>query len=118
MKSHVPHNCSHNETLVVPVDVDRHRNTETVDGLIPYVQYWFQITAETHAGEGPAALLLCNTTQAGEKLLVLISDYKNSKLVTYTVLLYYSVYLQMREIVCVSVSVSRSTVAFASSVEH
>jgi hypothetical protein len=57
-----PCNHSRNETRVVPVD--RRRTVETVDDLIPYTQYWFQISAATRAGEGPAASLLCNTTQA------------------------------------------------------
>ena len=42
----------------------------TVCGLIPYTQYWFQISAETRAGKGPPTVpLICNTTQDGEFIL-------------------------------------------------
>ena len=61
-----PCNHSLNESRVVPVDL--RRNVETVDDLIPFTQYWFQISAATRAGEGPVASLLCNTTQAGKQL--------------------------------------------------
>ena len=64
-----PCNHSLNESRVVPVDL--RRNVETVDDLIPFTQYWFQISAATRAGEGPVASLLCNTTQAGRPSLLM-----------------------------------------------
>ena len=57
-------NCSTTVPRVIPANGQL--GEVEVDNLIPYTEYWFQIAAETHAGKGPTASLLYNTTQDSE----------------------------------------------------
>ena len=57
--------CGEVMTHIVPTDPGHRHGNVTVNDLIPYTQYWFQIAAETGIGRGPTASLFCNTTQAG-----------------------------------------------------